>query len=132
MAKWKILRGVHSDKNARLVSMGELNSPDGKPAVERLPIDHSAWQDSEADKTFYPGDVIETDVDLSQLNTPTDTRFQRIGKEEEEPEDEFAGMTVSELEEFAKAEEIEVPAKLKKAQLIEAIRGTLKYRTAVT
>ena len=130
MAKWKILRGVHADKEAELVSMGELNGPDGKPAVERLPMDHLDWQDPEKEKTFYPGDVIETEKDLSRFNTPNDVRFEKLS--EAGPEDELATMTVAELEELAKEEEIEVPAKLKKAQLVEAIRGALKYRTAIT
>ncbi len=117
MALWKVLRGVHNDKNATLV---EAMDPEELTGVERKPDDG----------IFYAGDTIETDVDLSRLNTSgSDTKFAKLG--ESEPRDELAGMTVKDLRELAEQEQVELPSNLAKPQIIEAIRGALKYRAAV-
>lgn len=116
MATWKILRGVHNDGNAKLVKAAD---PDELTGVEREPNDH----------IFYAGDIIETDVDLSRHNAPGHIRFEKLT--ESEPQDELVGMTVKELRDLAEQEKVELPSNLSKPQIIEAIRGALKYRAAV-
>lgn len=114
MARWKILRGVHCDKNATPVELVQIKG------VERVP----------GDGVFYGGDVIDTDKDLSRFNVSTEVKFEKLP--ESEPQDELDGKTVDELKELALREKIEIPiAVKKKAQLIKAIRGVLNYRAAV-
>ncbi len=117
MALWKVLRGVHIDKKATLV---EARDPKELTGVEREPDDG----------IFYAGDVIETPVDLARLNTlGTDAKFAKV--HESEPKDELAGMTVKDLRDLGEQEGIDLPSNLSKPQIIEAIRGALKYRAAV-
>ena len=62
MAEWKVLRGVMQDKTVKPVSLVDV------PGVKRV----------EGDGEYYAGDVVETDKDLSQHNTPGGQRFERV------------------------------------------------------
>ena len=118
MVKWKLLSGVHHDKNAKPVKLADLEG------VER------------GNHTFYAGDVFESDRDLDAHNVrdsvgrPISVRFALV---DEETGDDLDTKTVTELLEFASQEEIELPEKkLPKGQLLRAIRGALLYRQAVS
>lgn len=111
MAHWKILDGVHCDKDAKVVSRADA------PGIEHV------------DDVFYAGDVIETDKDLSKHNTPGSTKFAKL--DESAPNDELDGMTVAQLNTFAEEETIDLPPGLKKDQLIKAIRARLAYAAAI-
>lgn len=116
MARWKILRGVHGDKNAKPVELVD------KPGVERM----------EGDGIFYAGDVIETDVDLSKCNTSPQTKFTKLDDPPDPgPYAELDEMSVKQLQDLAKQEDIDLPTTLKKAQMVLAIRGALTYNNAV-
>lgn len=119
MARWKLLSGIHSDKTARLVSSCKLEG------VERQP------------NTFYPGDVFDSDKDLTRHNTrdsrgqPVSVRFERVGDSPSskgtaalvDREDELDTMTVKELRDFAEREEIDLGDAKQRVPMIEAIRA---------
>lgn len=113
MAIWEVLSGVHNDGKAKPVELVDV------PGMERKP----------GDGVFYAGDKIDTEVDLAVHNTPGSVRFKK--HKESEPQDELAGMTVKELRDLADQEQIVLPSNISKPQIIEAIRGALKYRAAV-
>ena len=111
MARWRILRSILQDKNAKAVSLVEI------PGVERR----------EGDGIFYAGDIIETEADLSKHNNQAEKKFEKLeGYEPITPKaenDGLEGMTVAELRGLAEREEIDLgDAITKKAEIIEAIR----------
>ncbi len=115
MARWKVLQGVHQDKNAKLVKARPIKmvGPDGSVdilGVEREPDDG----------VFYGGDIIETDVDLSYVGgSRTDPKFERIG-------DSGSGldsMTIAQLREFAAEEEIDLGDAAKRDEILRLCQG---------
>lgn len=114
MGLWKQHRGVHCDKNAKLVTPASEELMKG---IIRQP------------NTFYGGDVLESDSDLTRHNFSNVLKFTKL--KSNEPSDELTGMSVAQLREFAKSENLEVPAGLSKADMVTAIRGLLVLRPAV-
>ena len=113
--RWRVVQGVHHDKNAKAVSLED------NPAYNR-----------DDPHTFYPGDVIETDANLDRFNTK-DSRGVVIVKKFEPAEavigDELDSMTVAKLREFAAEEGVTLPdKKLSKEQLVKSIRAWLQFR----
>lgn len=113
MAIWKVLRGIHSDKTAKPVSLVEVKG------ITR------------AEGIFYPGDIIESDKDLAKHNTPADTRFEKLP--EHEPisppargVNGLSGMTVKELRKLAADEEVILDETVvRKEEIINTIRAAL-------
>jgi hypothetical protein len=112
-ARFRILRGIHCDKDAKLIFQGEIDGLDRNQQVAG---------------TFFPGDVIECDKDLLRHNTdPLNPRCELVSQA-----DDLDSYTVAQLKEFAAAEHIDLPtSKMGKQRMLEAIRATLKYREAI-
>ena len=113
MAIWKLLRGVHVDKKARLVEARK----EPMIGVER----------KEGDGTFYPGEVFETKSDLSGHNNSPERKFQKLDDYEpitpEATNDGLESMTIAGLRAMAEDNEIDLgEAVVKKAEIIEVLR----------
>jgi len=109
--QFELLHGLHSDQNATMIK------PSEDKGIARVEGDH----------TFYKGDVFETDVDLRKLNEGGTTKFRLVT--DSGPGDELESMTVAALYDLAQAEEFDIPPKLRKAQLVRAVRASLELKS---
>lgn len=130
MARWKLLRGPLSDKNATPVSLGNRNTKEGRTLKDWEPP-----ADEEAAKrfippTFYPGDIFDSPINMDKYNLRGSICFVKVEDYLPEHSDALGPMTVAELRQFAEDEEIEVPKGLVKAKLLQAIRSQLSYNEA--
>jgi len=133
MARWRLLRGIHSDKDAKTVEMVEV------PGVERPPLaEHNkrirkvqtldGMVEETVPDSYYPGDVFDSGKDLLKTSGPR--RFELL----DSPVDKFDVMTIQQLRDFAAGEEIELPEGkgVIKAKILQALRGALQYQEAMT
>lgn len=107
---------------------------------------HAHGKDKNGSQIVYgPGDIVETDVDLTKLNAvgpKLSRKFEKVAdgvsptKKAEgsptvragAPDDNLDSMTVSELRQFAEEEEIDlssVPQNARKEVLVQRIRSRL-------
>lgn len=127
MPRFRVKAGIYADKTARPVSLASIDG------IDRPDVTDPIWTDAEADKVFYPGDVIDVDKDLDRHNVRTkesgivSLKFEPLTG----PTDDLDSMTVVQLRSLAKAEEIGLPAGLKKVQIVQAIRSQRAYRDAI-
>ena len=113
MAFWKIINGVMANKNVKPI---ELKTAEG---LERV-----------MDGVYYPGDIIETDLDLNKHNSPGSTRVKRlynyVRKQKTSPLEDLSRMTIQELRRYAAEQEIELDSTLmKKAEILNAIESSI-------
>ena len=104
MAQWKILRGVHADKNMKLVR-ARVDTPDDVLGVERRP----------GDGVFYGGDIVESDLDLGP------PKFEKVESPiavQRPPDGGLESMTVAELKQHAAEEEIDLGDATKRAEIL--------------
>ena len=81
-----------------------------------------------AEKTYYPGEIVESDDPLDELhNKPHSIRIRKLP--DHEPitavPNALSSMTVPELKELAEAEEIDLGEATKKADIMAAISVAL-------
>jgi hypothetical protein len=141
MARWKVLQGVLSDKKAVPVSLGDYSTKAHKrtlkdwepPEPPSDPRDLEAFKQKIAIWTppeLYPGDVFDSPTNMSRHNTQGSVRYVKVEDFLPEYSDELGDMTVAQLREFAENEEIDIPQKLNKAKLLQAIRSQLSFNEA--
>ena len=127
MTQWMLKSGIHSDKNAIPIQL----VPDPRTGEDR---NLSDWENLGVDvipPSFFPGDIFESNVDLDKSNNPgSGKRYEKLSEIPHVIEDEFESKNISQLLEFAEAEEITLTPGLKKAEIIAAIRGFLMYQKA--
>lgn len=124
MAVWKVLRGIHVDDEARLVKARVILDESGKVKELR--------EVERAKNTFYSGDIFESEVDLSRLNTGNARKFEllpgydtsSLPKREQEADDGLEKMTIPALKKMAEAEEIDLGDAQNKTEIINVIRLT--------
>ncbi len=105
MSRWKVLQGVHQDKNTKLI----------QPSTDKLGVERKP-----NDGVFYRGDVIETNADLSQVGgCRGNPKFERV----EDSEDALDSMTIQQLREFAAEEEIDLGDASKKDEILRLCKG---------
>lgn len=133
MAVYRILLSIHSDKNARLIKPVSFEE---NPELFDKEGNFSHQRESGDKKNpivmFYPGDIIETEVDLSRhqlKNGPR--RFELLPQydtsnlpKREEDDDGLERMTIADLKTMAEAEEIDLGDASIKAEIINIIRVT--------
>lgn len=115
--KWVILSGVHVDKAANLITPAD---PESLTGVIRKP----------GDGTFYPGDVIETEADLSKFNASGSIKFQRM--DDSGPGDDLENETAENLYAIAKAEGLNLPPAMGQTDLVIAVRAGLAFKQATS
>ncbi len=79
MATYELLRGIHCDKSAKLVS--RVHRDDPRAIVEGT--DGMGEQEIPADGTYMPGDRFSTPKDMSRHNDPSNPRFKKVDDTEE-------------------------------------------------
>ena len=123
MSQWKLLRGIHHDKNAVPIRLVEVEG------IDRSLEDWENLAKDKAPPSLYPGDIFESDQDLNKFNIPgSPQRYEKL----EGVHDELDSLTVTKLQDMAQSEGIEVPKGLRKDLLVSAIRSHLKYQEAIT
>lgn len=82
MARWRLLAGIHSDRHTRLVSYGNESQNMVRDDPEsRVAADDPLWSDPEAPKTYYVGDVFDSNLDLSRHNQRGRAkRFEKVAE----------------------------------------------------
>ncbi|MHC4686854.1 MAG: hypothetical protein ACYTEW_21470 [Planctomycetota bacterium] len=78
---------------------------------------------SEGDRTYHPGDVIDSASDLSKHNRENSTRFELLPGGATGVADGLESMTVAQLRQHAEAEEIDLGDATKRAEILALCRG---------
>lgn len=109
MNRWKILRGIINDGTITPVSLVEIEG------VNRV----------KGDGVFYPGDIIETDKDLSRHNNGSEMRVEKLTVMQpiNEGSGDLSKMTVPALRKLAEEEGIELGDATLKDDIVETIRS---------
>ena len=107
-ARWQLLRGIVSDKTLRPVTLVEIKE------VNRVA----------GDGVFYPGDVVESDKDLSVHDKPSGMRFKKLTVIQpiNEAAEDLGKMTVPALRKFAEEEGIDLGDAALKDDILETIQ----------
>lgn len=111
MAIWRVIRGIHADKTCKLIKQGALEG-----------VEHGKGY-------FYPGDVIETDKDLSKHNAVGSIRFELMDETEMNP---LGELTMQELRKLAEEEGVQVPERIRKADLLKALDANRTLTSALS
>lgn len=117
MATWRLMSGVHQDKDAIPIELAV------KPGIERHTIDE--WDPKDC---YYPGDTFESDKVLERHNVAGQPpKFEKLA----EAPDGLDSLTVEKLRQLAIDEEMDIPSGLPKPKLIQAIRGYKQVADAI-
>jgi len=126
MAQWRLKSGIHQDKEATPLF---LEPQDG---LEDRSLEDWKNKDNRWDfvpPSFHPGDVFESNQNLERFNhLGVAPRFEKL----DDSYSELDNLTVVQLRELAEEEEITIPDKIGKGDLIKAIRCSLGYKEAVS
>ena len=127
MTQWLLRSGIHSDNDAVPIQL-VANPRNGE---ERKLSDWEGLKPDIVPPNFFPGDIFESDKDLSKLNCAgSEKRFEKLSEIPHVVQDELEGKTKAQLLEFAEAEEITLTEGLNKPEIVAAIRGFLMYQKA--
>ena len=146
MPRWKLLRGVHSDRTAKPVSLevqkgveGRENTKEIAQTMREALRDFVLPEKERSPFAFYPGDVFDSDKNLMHLNAyirggePISIRFAKVegiahqapppDPPQQPPKDGLADMSLAELREMAATEEIDLGDAKRKDEVLATIRG---------
>ncbi len=125
MATWELLRGIHNDKSAKLVSRCSIK--DQRAITEEKIVDQQPTRVlvTPENGTYMPGDRFSTPKDMSRHNDPSNTRFQKVDDMAEPVEETLQGMTIQELRVHAESNGIELGDNTRKDDIISVIEAAL-------
>ena len=125
MATWEVIRGLHSDNSAKLVSRVDIDDP--RAITEEKIVKNKKTQVliTPADGTYMPGDRFWTRKDMTKHNHPSNPRFQKVDDMAEPVEETLQGMTIQELRVHAEENGIELGDNTRKDDILAVIEAAL-------